>query len=249
MGKIVQGVLGGFSGKVGAVIGSKWKSVYYMRGLTDKVHDRKSLKQQAQRAKFAVAQAFAHDVLGFARLGYSPSLGNRTPYNGLVSYLLSHAMTGSGVDWELDFMKVMVSRGPLKPVKIANAVIDGDVVNFTWTNNAGIGDAQAADVAMVLAYNKDEGEAEFDTHAAVRGDGCCSLTLPAGWGNANMAVYLGFRNEETGNCADSMCLINKGTDSSSGNSGGSTQSGTGSGIGGGSGSGGNSGEGGDDMQI
>ena len=113
MGKIKQGVLGGFSGKVGAVVGSRWKSVYYMRGLTDHVNDKNSLKQQAQRAKFAVAQAFAHDVLGFARLGYAPELRNRTAYNGLVSYLLRYAMTGNGTDWELDFDKVMVSRGSL----------------------------------------------------------------------------------------------------------------------------------------
>lgn len=237
MGKIKLGVLGGFSGKVGAVIGSRWKSVYYMRGLTDRVHDRNSLKQQTQRAKFAVAQAFAHDVLGFIRLGYSPDLGNRSPYNGLVSYLLHHAMIGSDINWELDFKKVMVSRGSLKPVKVANATISGDIVNFTWTNNAGIGDAKATDVAMVLAYNKDDGEAEYDTHAATRGDGQCQLVLPSGWGSANLAVYLGFRNEDAGNCADSMCLIDRGT------SGGNESSGTGTGSA--TGTGGGSGDGGD----
>ena len=242
MGIIKQGVLGGFSGKVGAVIGSRWKSVYYMRGLTDKFHDRNSLKQQAQRAKFAVAQAFAHDVMGFIRFGYSPELGNRSPYNGLVSYLLRHAMIGNDIDWELDFKKVMVSRGSLKPVKVANATISGDTVNFTWTNNAGIGDALTTDVAMVLAYNKDDGEAEYDTHAATRGDAQCQLILPTGWGSANLAVYLGFRNENTGNCADSLCLIDRGA------SGGNESSGTGgnSGTGGGDGGGG---DGGDDLQI
>lgn len=241
MGKIKQGVLGGFSGKVGAVIGSRWKSVYYMRGLTDKFNDRNSLRQQSQRAKFAVAQAFAHDVLGFARYGYSPALGNRSPYNGLVSYLLRYAMVGSGANWELDFKKVMVSRGSLKPVKVANATINGDTVNFTWTNNTGIGDAQATDAAMVLVYNKDDGEAEFDTHAAVRSDGTCSLILPPGWGSANLAVYLGFRNEDTRNCADSICLIDKGANGSSESSG--------SGTGGGSNTGGNSGGGDDGLDI
>lgn len=248
MGKIKQGVLGGFSGKVGAVVGSRWKSVYYMRGLTDHVNDKNSLKQQAQRAKFAVAQAFAHDVLGFVRYGYSPELRNRTPYNGLVSYLLKHAMTGSGIDWELDFERVMVSRGSLTPIKQANATISGDKVNFTWTDNSGKGDAKSSDVAMVLVYNKDDGEADYDTNAGVRGDGQCVFALPAGWGSANLAVYLGFRNTETGNCADSTCLINSGSTNagSSSSTGGNGSAGSTSG----GNSGGNDGDGGGDgMQI
>lgn len=33
MGKINQGILGGFSGKVGTVVGGSWKGTAYMRGL------------------------------------------------------------------------------------------------------------------------------------------------------------------------------------------------------------------------
>ena len=33
MGTIKQGILGGFSGKVGTVVGSSWKGISYMRGL------------------------------------------------------------------------------------------------------------------------------------------------------------------------------------------------------------------------
>lgn len=36
MGTIKQGILGGFSGKVGTVVGSTWKSVHYMRALAGK---------------------------------------------------------------------------------------------------------------------------------------------------------------------------------------------------------------------
>ena len=33
MGKIKQGILGGFKGKVGTVIGASWNGISYMRGL------------------------------------------------------------------------------------------------------------------------------------------------------------------------------------------------------------------------
>ena len=194
-----------------------------------------------------MAQALAHDVLGFVRLVFSSELCNRTPYNGLISYLLRYAMTGSGVAWELDFNKVMVSQGSLKPVKVANATVSGNAVNFAWTNNAGSGEALASDIAIVLAFNKDDGEAEYVTNAGVRGDGQCQLALPSGWEEASLAVYLGFRNADTENCADSLCLINtRAEGSSSGNqSSGSQSSGSNSGSSTGSDGGSGDGDGGE----
>lgn len=37
MGTIKQGILGGFSGKVGTVIGSSWKGISYMRSRAQSV--------------------------------------------------------------------------------------------------------------------------------------------------------------------------------------------------------------------
>ena len=37
MGTIKQGILGGFSGKVGTVVGSSWKGISYMRGQAQNV--------------------------------------------------------------------------------------------------------------------------------------------------------------------------------------------------------------------
>lgn len=267
MGIIKKGVLGGFSGKVGTVIGVKWKSIDYMRSLASSHNDRNSLEQQVQRAKFSMAQAFVHDVVGFARVGYAPYTYNRTAANALMSYVMRHAMAGSGLEWEIDFSRVLVSRGTLTTVRVASGSVGNGKVTCTWTDNSGRGDAQATDVAMVLVYNKATGEAEYDTQAGQRGDGCCELVLPEGWGNADLAVYLGFRKADGNDCSDSICLINQGaatgsafgsggsaSSTGSGNSG--SGSGTGSGSGSGTGSGSGSGAGSDtgggtggDMQI
>ena len=45
MGKINQGILGGFSGKVGTAVGSTWKSINYMRALAISVHNPNTVKQ------------------------------------------------------------------------------------------------------------------------------------------------------------------------------------------------------------
>ena len=56
MGKIKQGILGGFKGKVGTVIGASWNGIAYMRGLPQSTKDRKSAAQLAQRALFKEVQ-------------------------------------------------------------------------------------------------------------------------------------------------------------------------------------------------
>ena len=131
MGIIKKGVLGGFSGKVGTVIGARWKSVDYMRSLADRHNDRNSMQQQVQRAKFSMAQAFVHDVVGFARVGYAPYTYSRTAANALMSYVMRYAMAGSGLDWEIDFSKVLVSRGVLTTVRVASGSVSNGKVTCT----------------------------------------------------------------------------------------------------------------------
>ena len=56
MGKIKQGILGGFKGKVGTVIGSSWNGIAYMKGLPQSQKDPKTAAQMAQRAFFKEIQ-------------------------------------------------------------------------------------------------------------------------------------------------------------------------------------------------
>ena len=56
MGKIKQGILGGFRGKVGTVIGSSWNGISYMRGQAQSVRNANTEAQQAQRAFFKQVQ-------------------------------------------------------------------------------------------------------------------------------------------------------------------------------------------------
>lgn len=56
MGKIKQGILGGFKGKVGTVIGSSWNGIAYMRGLPQSQKDPKTATQIAQRDFFREVQ-------------------------------------------------------------------------------------------------------------------------------------------------------------------------------------------------
>ena len=70
MGIINQGILGGFSGKVGPIVGFRWKSNYYIRARAAKVSNPRTPKQQEQRGKFATAFSFLKAIKPFIRIGY-----------------------------------------------------------------------------------------------------------------------------------------------------------------------------------
>ena len=56
MGKIKQGILGGFKGKVGTVIGASWNGIAYMKGLPQSQKDPKTAAQLRQRDFFREVQ-------------------------------------------------------------------------------------------------------------------------------------------------------------------------------------------------
>ena len=62
MGKIKQGILGGFKGKVGTVIGASWNGIAYMRGLAQSVKNPKTAAQLQQRAFFRELQGLVSQL-------------------------------------------------------------------------------------------------------------------------------------------------------------------------------------------
>ena len=206
MGTIKQGILGGFSGKVGTVVGSTWKSVHYMRALAVSFSDPRTEKQKNQRSKFTAAVNFTKAMTPFLRFGYKEFSGQQSAFNAAVSYILKHAMKGSGTNVSIDYNKALVTRGSLVPALDATVTVNEGKVTFAWTDNSGMGDATVTDAAMLLAYNKDKGMAVYDIAAATRSDAKAELKLPANWKDDALAIYLGFCNEDVTNVANSVCL-------------------------------------------
>ena len=88
MGKIKQGILGGFKGKVGTVIGSSWNGISYMRGQAQSVRNPKTSAQMIQRDFFKEVQdlagQFTNEQLAFL---FPNSPKNMTRRNALAQQL------------------------------------------------------------------------------------------------------------------------------------------------------------------
>lgn len=88
MGKIKQGILGGFKGKVGTVIGSSWNGIAYMKGQAQNVKNPKTPAQMIQRDFFKEVQElagqFSNEQLAFL---FPNSPKNMTRRNALAQQL------------------------------------------------------------------------------------------------------------------------------------------------------------------
>lgn len=208
MGTIKQGILGGFSGKVGTVIGSSWKGISYMRGQAQHVKNPRSAGQVNQRTKFALVMGFLQPVVPYIRIGYKSQAAKQTEFNAAMSYTIKNAITGSYPNYALDYTKIVVSKGGLTQVTGATATWDNNrnEVKIDWTDNSGVGNALATDKAMPFIYNKAKGETIYDTAGATRTTHTQSLTVPNDWEGDKVEVYLGMVSEDGKEVADSIYL-------------------------------------------
>ena len=146
-----------------------------MRALAVSFSDPRTEKQKNQRSKFTAAVNFTKAMTPFLRFGYKEFSGQQSAFNAAVSYILKHAMKGSGTNVSIDYNKALVTRGSLVPALDATVTVNESKVTFAWTDNSGMGDATVTDAAMLLAYNKDKGMAVYDIAAATRSDAKAEL--------------------------------------------------------------------------
>lgn len=196
MGKINQGILGGFSGKVGTVIGGTWKGITYMRAKAVSIANPRTEAQQSQRMKFSLVLRFLQPCTNFLRVGYKNYAVKQSAFNAATSYMLSNAITGVYPSFGIDPSKVMLSRGALTTPMNAQASMAGASVKITWDDNSTSGSAKPSDKAMPIVINPDNGEAVWETAGSDRISCTETLNIPADWTGDQVEVYLGFISDD-----------------------------------------------------
>ena len=103
MGKIAQGILGGFSGKVGTVVGGRWKNIDYIRAKPISVANPRTEGQVNQRNRFSITLEYLQPNLGFIQKGYKAYAVGKTEFNAAMSYVLNNAIVGTAPNFSVDY--------------------------------------------------------------------------------------------------------------------------------------------------
>lgn len=195
MGVINQGILGGFSGKVGPVVGGKWKDVDYMRSYVIPANPN-TAGQQAVRSKFSALVALSKQILtAILQAFWDPHYSDMSGYNAWISknYPLSD---GDGV---IDSTAIM-SEGGVEGFDMLACTYNtatGQVI-ASWADNSGVNGALNTDVVNFVFLDNDgqqlhpittstQRDAEESTNSIADGlvaaDVTCFAFLKRGTGN------------------------------------------------------------------
>ncbi len=131
MARVIGGVNGTVSGKVGNVIYYSSNGGDYIRSLPKK---RRNLpptpKQILQRARFAAVQQWLKPIIPLIRAGFREYAPRQTAHNSAMSYNLQHALIADGDGFEINPEAFAFSIGLLLGVEQASMVQEGDQVHF-----------------------------------------------------------------------------------------------------------------------
>ena len=192
MGKIKEGILGGFSGKVGAVIGASWKGIEYMRGLPHKSNKPRTDGQLAQQMVFTLHREFCGGAIEFVDDCFQ-NYEKHTPMNSAISYNMINATTGIYPDLRVDFPNFMYSKGDLLGTWQPQAVsVTPQTLDLSWQNGLFNPMCSADDIVIALVYDPVSREFATFPQAAKRSDGMVQLELPGNFIGHGVHTYLSF---------------------------------------------------------
>ena len=196
MGKLVIGILGGFSGTVGTVVGStNKKGDDIIRAKTKRARTSNTEGQANQRTKFGLVTAFMQAINFILKFSFKQVAGDTmSSYNYACQYALKNAIAGEAPDFELDYSKVLISDGQLSRETTAGAELVDGKVNFHWGDNTGSGNCSATDKAILLVYNVDQSEVSYSIGAVTRGMKAGSLALPYNVVGDTLLFYMFFQS-------------------------------------------------------
>ena len=201
MGSYNKGILGPFRGKVGSVIGYSWRGKDLMRGLPKESTATATAAQLEQRAKFSTVIKFLTPIKGILSAYFGKEQNAKSPFNLATGYHLSEALLpGPDDTWLIDYPKVLISRGDLRGVDNPQILLEGGLINLTWTDNSGQGSASATDLLIAVVYCTEMNEFVQFNPAATRADASTTLTIPAYLSGTLAEIWVTFVTAE-GNLA------------------------------------------------
>lgn len=195
MGVIKRGILGGFSGSVGNVVGSSWKGIATMKAKPLSVANPNTAGQVAQRTKLANAVAYAKEIL----TATIKPLNDRfaSGQSGFNLWLSRNIDQFAAVPPAAP-ANIVMSQGNVTPAASMSFGIDdsSNQASGFWLDNTGSGDALATDEAYTVLYNRNTNDF-LEDNSAIRSDGGNTIAIPATWLTGHVVdCYVSFRRAD-----------------------------------------------------
>ena len=207
MGKLQKGILGGFSGTVGTVVGSNWRGKDIIRSRPKSSGKAPTEAQLLQRLKFKLVIGFVTPLQRIQRQFFAGNSGVKSRMNKAVSYHIREAVEVLNGEPFLMYSKVLITKGDLADPQ--NAVVTaaaGGQLNYSWDDNSGQANAAADDVFCTVVFCEELGTFALYDSSVTRADALAAQSVPGTMTGKPVQVYCYFRNSVGANASNSAYL-------------------------------------------
>lgn len=192
MGKVQVGILDGFVGKVGTVVGSFWKGLPVMRAYKRSTRDANTTAQQLIRTRFAAITSLASAFLYAIRLGFKQVARSRKMTEGDIfvkkNWACVHADDPGAAT--VDYTELVVAEGSLPEVLFGNASFAEPLqVAVPMTDTTGVIGADAHDKVYLFVYSPEAGAGIISDGRNTRADESAAVNVPAYWNGHRVHVW------------------------------------------------------------
>lgn len=192
MARIKNGSNGAFSGKVGSVVGSNWRDIDYIRGISKRSSKTPTEKQSAVRRNFGMLAEF----LGSLRVVIDEGFKNQDTRKATAMNLAIQANYPVFEDLEADslpdYANVILSKGKLvgKPAGCVLFSPEEGLMQIAWEMYGFSAIERGVDKATIVLYCPTLKESIVLKDQYLRQDKKAEITLPETWIHQSICVYM-----------------------------------------------------------
>ena len=193
MSKNYQGILGPQIGKIGPVVGYRWKGRDVYRGYVRYAKNPRTADQILARAKFAMLMALSRALStavnrGFGYVAQYMQMFPRNVFSKLNAANISGATPQA---LAVSFADLQISDGPLTPVSGGTVLIQDGNLKYTAEDGGQYGCFDdLLDRVMCIAYNPSKGYSVMNgaTRENAQNTGI-TLAIPDAWNGDKVQIY------------------------------------------------------------
>lgn len=162
--------------------------------------------QLIQRAKFKLIIGFMSPLQSITRKYFGENEDPKVRISKSISYQLKEAIDEKDGVLELNYSKIVITKGVLFPVLVRKSIIKNNQLKLTWVANSGDGLSKATDRVTVIMYSQRKSLFYIVDGEANRGDEVLIATIPNGWLARDNSVWLYFVDADNKHCSTSIYL-------------------------------------------
>lgn len=177
MGVIKRGILGGFSGKVGSIVGSSWKGIAVIKSLPLSVANPRTAAQTANRTAFKATGEFAASILGqWIKPLWDRFASQMSGYNAFMKVNVKKYSASSSAP----YAGFIMANGKMEAtdITVSDPTAGSDSLTVSWADKVGKGLQLPNDQIFVLGFDGTTGKNVVVNSEKTRADGLVTLIFP-----------------------------------------------------------------------